>query len=103
MSKKTIPLSVKKIWFDLMLSQKKTIEYRKCSQWIKSRLLNKDYDYVKFINGYGNDRPYFICEFLRYEISNKNYSVFFDENKVDVSKGDYLIHLGKIIKKGNIV
>jgi len=100
---KILHLSVKKIWFDLMICQKKTIEYRKCSQWIKSRILNKDYDYIKFINGYGKNKPYFICDFLRYEISNKNYSVFFGENKVEVNRGDFLIYLGKINEKGNIV
>lgn len=99
---KILYLNIKKIWFDLMINQKKNIEYRKNTAWIQSRLINKHYDYIKFINGYGNNKPYFICKFLNYEISKKNYIVSIDKHKISVQNGDFLIYLGSIIETGNL-
>ena len=62
-------LTLKKHWFDLMLSGEKKQEFRKPSEWIRTRLVGKDYDLIKFVNGYGSDKPYFVCECLGYELS----------------------------------
>ena len=40
-----------------MVTGKKTIEYRRPSKWIKDRLVDKEYEVVKFVNGYGDDKP----------------------------------------------
>ena len=84
-----------------MISGKKKIEYRKPSKWIITRL-EKDYDVIKFTNGYGSDKPYFICEYKGFEISNKPETINLENSKIEVEEGTYMIKLGKIIEKGNV-
>lgn len=92
-----------------MISGLKDREYRKPTQWIKSRLIdsktgsNKKYNYVKFQNGYEKTKPYFVCKYLGYEISKKSYTVKYSNDfEVKVKKGDYRILLGPVIKTFNI-
>lgn len=73
MKLKVLHLSLKKEPFDVMVTGEKNQEFRKPTQWIKSRLFNKDgtpkkYDVVKFVNGYGKDKPQFVCEYNGFEI-----------------------------------
>jgi len=67
---RVLRLTLKKKWFDMIISGEKKEEYREIKQyWIK-RLTNqnpdgtvngksfyKDYNFVEFINGYGKDAP----------------------------------------------
>lgn len=103
MSKKTLHLSLKKEWFDLMVSGKKKVEYRapKPSGWICKRL-KKDYDVIKFTNGYGADKPYFICEYCGFEISQKEETIIIEKSTIQVKPGTYMIKLGKILETGNL-
>lgn len=76
MEKKVLTLSVKKEWFDKIVSGEKTEEYREIKPyWIKrlttncevvydvvaetycGKVLYRPYTHVLFINGYGNDKP----------------------------------------------
>jgi len=62
-------LSLKKEPFAVMVTGEKQEEFRKNSGWIRSRLFDKKdnekkYDYIKFVNGYGADKPYFICKYF---------------------------------------
>ena len=94
-----------------MVTGEKTIEFRrpKKTGWIEARLYNKDgsekkYTHVKFVNGYGADKPYFICKFGGFMQSggdsrSRKYS---NGLVVEVLKGDYLIFLGIITEKGNL-
>ena len=93
-----LKLTLKKKWFDLMIVGKKNKEFRKPSKWIDSRLIGKSYNFVKFTNGYGNDKPFFYVEYKSFEKSKKSQEFIFDGNCVTVEKGDYIIHLGQIIK-----
>ena len=93
-----LKLTLKKEWFDLMIAGKKNKEFRKPSKWIESRLIGKLYNFVKFTNGYGNDKPFFYVEYKRFEKSSGNQEFIFDDKVVTVEKGDYIIHLGQIIK-----
>ena len=95
-------LTLKKQWFDLMVTGQKTIEYRRPSKWIKDRLVGKEYELVKFVNGYGDDKPYFLCEYKGYEISKSTKRLDYNGFKIKYEKGDYLIHLGKILESGNL-
>ncbi len=97
----TLHLTLKKVWFDLMVSGVKRFEYRKPSNWIATRLA-KDYDVIKFVNGYGNDKPYFVCEYNGYEVSQKDNVVSYNSSNVEVEQGDYIIHLGKILETGHL-
>jgi signal peptidase I len=102
---KTLHLTLSKLPFEVMVTGEKTEEFRKDSQWIISRLINKKYDVIKFTNGYGKDKPYFICKYLGFnkcymDLSKHEYS---NGLIVDgIGKGDFIIYLGKIIEKGNI-
>ena len=96
-------LTLKKPQFKVTLSGEKRIEYRRSSQWITSRLLSKNYDLIRFVNGYGNDKPYFIVEFKGYEIMKKHEQYLFSNGLVvEVKIGDYAITLGKVIETGNL-
>lgn len=76
MEKKVLTLSVKKEWFDKIVSGEKTEEYREIKPyWIKrlttncevvydvvaetycGKVLYRPYTHVLFINGYGDDKP----------------------------------------------
>ena len=101
MSREVLHLTLKKEWFYLMVSGKKNVEYRKPSKWIISRL-EKEYDFIKFTNGYGSDKPYFICEYNGFEISKQSKIVYLDNSKIEVEEGSYMINLGKILEIGNV-
>jgi hypothetical protein len=61
---RTLELTIKRQWFDMVSSGEKKEEYRKPSKWIGSRLFGKDYDTVRFRNGYRADSPVCVCEYL---------------------------------------
>lgn len=85
---------------------KKKWKFRKPGKWIESRLFNKDgtpkkYDAIEFRNGYGKTKPYFICGFRG--IASNCFATFFYSNKLEViTKGDYVIFLGAIIRRRNM-
>lgn len=101
---KILKLTLKKQPFEVMETGEKRNEYRSPSEWIKSRLFDKDgyareYDAVEFTNGYGATRPRFMCKYLGFGLSNKNYRLSYSNGlQVHVSEGDYVIKLGEIIK-----
>lgn len=107
-SKSTLHLSLKKEPFEVMVSGEKNVEFRKPSQWIKSRLFNsdgsrKEYDVVKFVNGYGSKKPSFTAIFNGFSNSTVGHVETYSNGlKVQVERGDFKIHLGDIIKKENL-
>lgn len=50
-------LTLKKKWFDLIKSGVKREEYREMKPYWHTRLLNKNYDAIRFRNGYSKDAP----------------------------------------------
>ena len=78
-------MSLYKKWFDEILQGTKKIEYREVKPYY-DKLLKKDYSEVKFVNGYGGNRPYLIIEII----------------KITKGKEYYQIHLGSIIETGNL-
>ncbi|MFZ7131777.1 MAG: hypothetical protein ACOWWR_05410, partial [Eubacteriales bacterium] len=40
------------------------------------------------------DKPFFICEYKGYEINDKKKFIQFDNNKIEINKGNYVINLG---------
>lgn len=99
---KILHLTLQKKPFEVTLSGEKKIEYRQKSNWIESRLFDKEYDLVKFVNGYGAHLPFMIFEFLRWEEARPAIHSFSNGLVVNVKKGDYAIYLGKLIETGNI-
>jgi hypothetical protein len=112
---KTLNLTLSKLPFDVMVTGEKVFEYRKDKPsektgkyWMRSRLYNKDgtekkYDLIRFTNGYGAAKPYFVAEYNGFHIqpftANKQYSNLVS---LTVEKGDFVIELGKIIESGNL-
>lgn len=107
---RTLNLTLKKPPFDTMLSGEKTLEYREPTDWIISRLFDKKgfrkkYDTVKFVNGYGSDKPYFIAEFKGWEpVYLKSHKINYPSGfELQIEEGYYIvIKLGKILESGNL-
>ena len=100
--KKVLKLTLKKKWFDLMCAGFKKIEFREPSEWILSRLLDengneKGYDLIEFRNGYGKNAPSFLCEFLGWDIEEKQTEYIFGSVKIITDVGTIKIFLGKIL------
>lgn len=111
--KKVLHLTLSKAPFEVMVTGEKKQEFRKPSKWIESRLIldktkvysPKEYDLVKFTNGYGKNCPYFIVEYKMWHRHSPFYKelkkVYSNGLEVLVESGDYIIHLGEIIEIGN--
>lgn len=54
---RTLHLTLKKRWFDLIASGVKTQEYREIKPYWEKRLIGSDYDLVSFRNGYSKTSP----------------------------------------------
>ena len=99
----TLFLTLKKKQFDVTISGEKIIEYRRDSNWIKSRLIDRSYDLIKFTNGYGHDKRYFIVEYLGYKIVSKEEILRYSNGlEVILKPGYFAIKLGELIEKGNL-
>ncbi len=85
-----------------MVSGQKKFEKREPSPWIKSRLKGRSYQFVKFTNGYGSDKPFFICEYEGYVTAIKEETVRVSSFFVNIEEGDYIIKLGKVLNHGNL-
>lgn len=109
---KTLHLTLSKQPFEVMVTGEKDEEFRKGGDWIQSRLMTpdgdeKEYDVIKFTNGYGKDKPYLICKYLGFfEIyMNGLQRTYSNGLKIDgeYGKGDYVIICGEILETGNIL
>ena len=93
-----------------MVTGEKQEEFRKNSDWIRSRLFDKEdnekeYDYIKFVNGYGADKPYFICKYEGFmecymDAAKRKYSNGL--SITGIGKGDFIIYCGAIVESGNL-
>ncbi|MCL2328427.1 MAG: hypothetical protein FWC39_07930 [Bacteroidetes bacterium] len=105
---KTLHLTLSKKPFEVMITGEKKVEFRKTSEWIKNRLLDKNgnqkaYDVIKFTNGYGNDKPYFVAEYNSFIINIRTKTIEYSNGlNITAEYGDIEIYLGDIIEKGNI-
>jgi hypothetical protein len=105
----TLPLTIKKKWFDEIIAGNKKEEYREVkSYWIK-RLTNQNNDgsvngksfykhfrYVKFSNGYAKNAPSITLEFKGIEIKTIKHE-FYNNEELDV----FAIKLGSIVAFSN--
>lgn len=105
---KTLHLTLKKEPFEVMVTGEKPDEYRVASAWILSRLFNKDgsykhYDRIKFVNGYGSDKPYFITDFWGCYQNMITQSLDYSNGlRVIVARGDWVICTKTIFERGNL-
>ena len=89
---KTLHLTLKKKWFDMILSGIKKEEYREIKPYWDSRLSGKNFDRIEFMNGYGKKAP-------RFEIELKNIAKGFGKSGwgADSKQEVYVLKLGKIL------
>ena len=100
---KTLKLTLKKKWFDMILSGEKTEEYREMKPyWLRLANATLKYDKIKFTNGYGNERPNFTIELKDVEFGGKKFSRKGKEKwGADNSTNFYILKLGRILYKSN--
>ena len=89
MKAKILHLTLHRKWFDEVRSGEKKEEYRRTTKYWRSRLLNKQYDEIRFVNGYGRNRPFMRVEYLGIR----------EWSPADII---FVIHLGKILEVGNV-
>ena len=82
--KKTLELTLYRVWFDQILEGTKKIEYREIKAYWTKRLFNSDgspkqYDEIMFTNGYGSDRPKMRVKFLGVREKEGRYEILLGE------------------------
>lgn len=93
----TLHLTLKKQWFDMILSGVKTEEYRDIKPYYNLRLIGKEYDTVVFRNGYARDAPR-----LTIELKSIRFGTGKTEWGAEEGKTYFVLLLGKIINTKNI-
>lgn len=94
---KTLHLTIKKKWFDMILSGVKTEEYRDIKPYYNLRLIGREYDTVVFRNGYACDAPS-----LTIELKTIRFGTGKPEWGAEEGKTYFVLYLGKIINTKNI-
>ena len=82
-AKRVLHLRLEREWFDDIAEGRKRHEYRAYKEYWKKRLEGKEFDIVRFRNGYAADAPEMDVEFVGVERKGKN----------------YVIRLGQVLKK----
>lgn len=106
---KTLKLTLSKQPFEVMVTGEKSIEYRKPTKWIESRLIDfktgdpKEYEFVEFTNGSGANKPYFKAKFLGWESSTyMRLSPLYSNNlQFTINNRDYQIYVGEVLEIRN--
>ena len=98
---KILTLTLKKKWFDMILSGEKKEEYREIKPYWQTRFLesdtiNKNFDAVLFKNGYAKNAPSILIEHCGLWAGHGRISWGAPDKKV------YIILLGSIIETKNI-
>ena len=86
-----------------MVTGEKNIEYRRVSQWIVSRLFDKqgkprEYDTIEFVNGYGKDRPRFTVVYKGFTLLDSVDETFSNGLSVIVNEPVYAVYCGEIVE-----
>jgi hypothetical protein len=110
--KKILHLTLKRKWFDLIVSGTKKIEIRQTKPYWVSRIQDDRgeyiaFDEIHFRNGYGSDKPFMVVEHRK---TSHDIVIFKDECICGQNiKGKehmhscFLIHLGTILRIENYV
>ena len=99
----TLRLTLSKKPFEVMVTGEKNIEYRRVSQWIVSRLFDKqgkprEYDTIEFVNGYGKDRPRFTVVYKGFTLLESVDETFSNGLSVIVNEPVYAVYCGEIVE-----
>ena len=93
----TLHLTLKKQWFDMILSGEKTEEYREIKPYWTNRFYSKKYHYICFRNGYAHNTTQFTIE-----LKSITPSIGKPEWGAEANKKYFVLYLGKIIDTKNI-
>ena len=85
-----LTLTLKKQYFDAILSGEKTIEYRDITDYWRPRLENKEYDTILFRNGYSTRSPQMMVEYKELTIDRQS------------NPNRYALVLGKVLESSNL-
>ena len=69
--KKILHLNLYRKYFDAIVNGTKTIEYRDKTDYWKKRIEDREYDVIKFRNGYATDAPIMLVEYKGYDITDR--------------------------------
>lgn len=106
MKKKTLHLTLKKKWFDLIRSGQKKKEFREGKQYWRRRLLDSEgfainFDEVLFRNGYGAKAPWVLVEWKGLGVIGGSLDeLWLDDHGEEVNNGDFVILLGNVLASG---
>ena len=64
-------LNLYRKYFDAIVNGTKTIEYRDKTDYWKKRIEGREYDIIKFRNGYAKDAPTMLVEYNGYDITDR--------------------------------
>ena len=81
---KILHLNLYRKYFDEIAEGTKTIEFRDRTDYWKKRIENREYDIIKFRNGYTKNAPTMLVEYKGYNVGE-----------------EYELKLGKIIEVNN--
>jgi hypothetical protein len=104
---KILHLTLKRKPFEVMITGEKFFEIREKGKWINSRLFDENgnpkvYDLIKFVNGYGKDKPYFVAEWNGFGTCCGMDNTFSNGFHLEFNDERWIIYFGKIIEKGNL-
>ena len=68
---KILHLNLFRKYFDEIANGTKTIEYRDKTDYWKKRIEGREYDIIKFRNGYAKDAPTMLVEYKGYNIGKE--------------------------------
>ena len=100
-----LQLTLKKKWFDLIATGEKKFEYREYKRHWMSRLLGKsgirNYDEIRFTNGYGKDKPFVRVEFEGAAIITGKHCSPDNGEPLETEQKYFVIGLGEVLEIGN--
>ena len=70
-SVKILHLNLYRKYFDAIVNGTKTIEYRDKTDYWKKRIEGREYDIIKFRNGYAKNAPTMLVEYKGYNIGKE--------------------------------
>ncbi len=99
----TLRLTLSKNPFDVMVTSEKTEEFRDPSPWNVSRIVEREYRYVHFTNGYRSHMPWFLCQWRGWAYAQQAQEYRYSNGLlVQVNEGDLIVLLGSILQTGNL-
>ena len=69
--KKILHLNLYRKYFDAIVNGTKVFEYRQKTDYWKKRIEGREYDIIKFRNGYAKDAPTMLVEYNGYDITDR--------------------------------